>query len=342
MVSVAADRIDPANEGRLVHVVGMASTGETLSDPDFGVAANAIHLRRKVEMYQWQERSESRTEKKVGGATETTTTYSYDKAWSERSIDSTRFEVPDGHGNPDSFPYAGRAVAASQVSVGAFELSPSLIARIGGFEPLAAPALGDLPLEIRRQARREGGGLYLGRDPASPEIGDLRIAFETVTPQTVSLVAQQVGRSFAAYRTSNGGEIELLHEGTATAEEMFSAAETGNRVLTWVLRLAGFLLLLIGFNLVVRPLSVLADVLPPVGNLVALGTGLVASMMAATVAVGTVAVAWVFYRPVLGISLLALALALVVWIIQRMRGAKTAGAVGAAPPPPPPAPAAGG
>ena len=79
VVSVAAASVDPANEGKLVHLTGTATTDEILMDPEFAISAQALHLRRNVEMYQWEQTSESKTEKKVGGGTETTTTYSYRK-----------------------------------------------------------------------------------------------------------------------------------------------------------------------------------------------------------------------------------------------------------------------
>src|SRR5947209_9808464 len=51
VVSVSADRVDPANESRLVHVSGTATTTESLSDPVFAVSLPALRLVRDVEMY---------------------------------------------------------------------------------------------------------------------------------------------------------------------------------------------------------------------------------------------------------------------------------------------------
>jgi hypothetical protein len=59
VIGVAAGPVDPANEGKLVHVMGRATIDETLKDAMFGVSANAIKLRRTVQMYQWTEKSSS-------------------------------------------------------------------------------------------------------------------------------------------------------------------------------------------------------------------------------------------------------------------------------------------
>ena len=48
--SVSADRVDPANQDKLVHVAGPLALGGSVSDADFGVTAQAVRLIRKVEM----------------------------------------------------------------------------------------------------------------------------------------------------------------------------------------------------------------------------------------------------------------------------------------------------
>ena len=75
VVSVAADRVDPGMEGKLVHVTGKAVTGGVVADDVFGVAAPALVLSRTVEMYQWKEKRSEHTKKNIGGSTETETTY---------------------------------------------------------------------------------------------------------------------------------------------------------------------------------------------------------------------------------------------------------------------------
>ena len=150
VVSVPAGAVDPANEGGLVHLSGLAETFDVLHDDTFGVAVNAIHLERKAEMYQWRERSESTTEKKVGGGTETTTTTSYEKAWESSLVDSSRFKVPAGHENPSRMPYQSSKSSASKVTVGSFHLSSGLIGSMNRSQALAVESLDDLPGEIVR------------------------------------------------------------------------------------------------------------------------------------------------------------------------------------------------
>ncbi len=95
VVSVEADRVDPANNDKPVHITAQATSDETLTDTVFNVAAKGIKLARRVSMYQWREHQRSETKKKLGGGTETVTTYTYDKGWSgdpQNSSGSKQFE----------------------------------------------------------------------------------------------------------------------------------------------------------------------------------------------------------------------------------------------------------
>ena len=333
VVTVDANRVDPANEGQLVHMTGMTEPSKMLSDGDFGVVAEAIHLQRQVEMYQWKESSSSKTKKKVGGGTETTTTYSYSKGWSDQLIDSRSFEEPSGHRNPTSMPYGSRRFTAPQVTVGAFRLSPSLIGRIDDWEDLPVQSSGLLPASLQGRARLDGGSIFLGANPSSPKIGDLRISFRQVRPTTVSFASQQVGDTFAPYKTRTGS-VELLQTSAATAQELFDAAKQANKVLTWILRVAGFILMGVGFLLVFRVFSVLADVLPILGNLAEAGLGFFSFALAAMLSLGTIAVAWFFYRPLLAIGLFLLAGGAAFAAYRAVKKAR--GRTAAVPPPPPP------
>ena len=136
---VSATTLQPANEGELVHVSGLADSQETLKDPELPVSARAIELTRTVEMYQWRETSSTKTEKKLGGGEKKVTTYSYETEWSPRTIDSSSFQVPAGHQNPSTFPIRSETVQARRVTLGEFELADVLVAKIGGSTPVQLP-----------------------------------------------------------------------------------------------------------------------------------------------------------------------------------------------------------
>ena len=103
----SAEKVDPGMEGRLVHVSGKADTKDVLTDETFGVAATAIALTRKVEMYQWREDCKTEEKKNAGGSVTTTKTYTYAKVWSGKAIDSSGFKE-SGHDNPGELEFPSR------------------------------------------------------------------------------------------------------------------------------------------------------------------------------------------------------------------------------------------
>lgn len=322
VVPAAVDRVDPANEGRLLHVAGTATTTDRLADPIFGIAVTALRLERTVEMYQWREETSSETREKLGGGTETVTTYRYTRSWDSRLADSSRFKQPEGHRNPATMPLASESWQAGNVTLGAFRLSEGLVSRIDRSRPLAlADHTARLPAAMAgRPVAVHGEELYLGQDPAAPQVGDLRVRFAVVEPTAVSVVSQQYGDGFVPFATPTG-EVELLEQGIVPADAMFRTAEQENTLLTWALRLVGFVVMTIGLRAALSILAVAASVIPLLGQVVGAGLSLIAGTLALALSLVVVALAWIAQRPVLGIGLLVAGAAVAVGlVVLRRRG----------------------
>ena len=340
VVTIDANTIAPDHEGKLVHLIGRAATEETLSDPVFAVKVTALRLRRRVEMYQWKETKKSRTKKKVGGGTRTETTYSYSATWSPRVIDSGRFKE-SGHDNPKTMPWSGSSRDAKVVSLGAFRLPGSLVTQMTNYEPIAAAAemfegVSDANgLEVRADV------LYLanesGRQEGEARIGDVRVAFEQVPIGLVSVISKQVGNSFERYVSATGNDIHMLAVGAKSSAAMFQQREQTNRLIKWAIRLGGFVVMVIGFGLIFKPLSVLGDVVPFIGNLIGAGTFVIALALSVVISFVVIAIAWLFYRPLIGIGLIIAAIAAIVLLKMAAKRKAPASPPGASPPPPPPA-----
>jgi len=319
VVSVPADAVNAANEGKLVHVSSAVATSNPLVDDELGVQAQAVKLIRTVEMYQWKEHEKSETRKKLGGGTETIKTYTYEKEWADAPIDSAQFQKPEGHENPGQFPYEAKTIVADPVTVGAFTLSAEQLDKLNDATNLKldANAADQLP-----NLKVADGRFYKGANPGTPAIGDVRISYQIVNPVQVSLVAVQTGATFAPYQAKAGDTVLLVEEGTHNTTEMFKAAQDANTVMTWILRAVGFFLMFLGLFLAFRPIAVSGTVVPLFGSMLGVGIGVFASVIAVVLSFITIAIAWIFVRPLLGITLLALAIACLVWLIRRGR-AKT-------------------
>jgi hypothetical protein len=322
VVSASADKVESANNQQLVHISGKAITDDVLHDEEFHVEQNAIRLVRLVEMYQWKEDKDSDTRKKVGGGTETVTTYTYEETWSSSLIDSNSFNQKhrSTHQNPDTMPVQAKTLHADKVTVGAYRLSPSLRNMIENAKDVEVSAE-NIPETLTERMQLQGSQtLYLGTNPNEPQIGDCRISFSVTLPADVSVVAQQTGDSFQPYQTKAGDALDMLRMGTVGADQMFAMAQAENTQLTWILRGVGAVLMFIGLMLITKPISVLADVLPFLGDLVEMGLGLVAGLLTITGSCLVIGFAWVFYRPLIGVPLLLLALgAIVMLFLKRPR-----------------------
>lgn len=337
LVTVPVDKVDKANDNKLVYTTGEAVTKDVLEDPRFGVAVTAVRLERNVEMYQIEERSSTKTEKQVGGKQKKTTTYTYDETWSSSAIDSSGFNDEKYRGVNPSMKYKGDSFSATNVSLGAFKLSEELIQQMHGDDKVEIPKdiIAKLPKPDQKQATLANGHIYIaagGGSPSSPAVGDLRISFSQAKAGPVSVIGQQTGSTFQAFQTTVGSPKLLLSRGKVTHEAMLAAAESAVATLTWIMRFVGFLMFLIGFNLLFKPLAVLGDVVPLIGSIIGGATFFVALILSAVLAFFTVAIAWVIVRPLVGIPLLLLAIGgIVLLIMRRKKPAEQA-----------PAPAAGG
>lgn len=350
VVTVSSDKVDPANDGKLIHFNATTMTPQKgLADAEFGVVApdGALKLNRKVEMFQYKEEEKKKKEKKLGGGETTTTTYSYPTVWSEKPIDSSKFEGKEGRNHPNPpMPVRSTQVVAKPIMAGAYTLSDKLVEKLSDTEslPMAQVPAGEKAIGMTLS----GGQLYKGTDPASPKVGDLRVTFSIIKSGAVSVIAKQVAGKLEAYATKSGTEVLELRSGTLTSAQIIAAAQAENATLTWILRLVGFIVTTIGFALVLKPLVVVADVVPLFGNLLEFGTLLAAGVAGLAVSLVTIAIAWLFYRPMLSIGLFVV-IAAVVWFIrqrgkarkqERLGGSAFAGAgaggPGGYPPPPPP------
>ena len=339
----------PDMEGQLVHAVALATTTDSLSDGTFNVGAVAVKLHRTVEYYQWIEHEKTVKKDKIGGAQETTHTYTYSKEWTGSPVISGEFKDPDYQAL--NFVYQNledASSAAENVSFGAYRLNSSQVGSFHNEQPMAVTLDEDLTKQMDKAARdnarafltrgglldlvpdsaaivhTQGNVVYIGRNPNVPEVGDVRITFTKDMPSKVSLIAKVIGDTFTYYKAKNGYKLDLLYMGENTAEEMFDSEHATNKMILWLLRILGVIIIIAGLRSIVSIVPTLLKVLPFLGGIVETGLGLVCGIIGIVWSLIVIAVAWLRYRPILGISLLVLAGLLIFWLIRRSRKKKAA------------------
>ncbi len=212
-------------------------------------------------------------------------------------------------------PLRSATLTASGVRLGDFRVAPALVNQLDSFEPLNPDPAGP----AAKGFRASDEGFYRGGDPVNPRIGDLRLRFEAVAVQEVSVVAGQLGGTLAPFNASNGYEIALISPGVKPAAMLFKEARDDEALLTWIIRAAGFIGMLISLSLLFQPLAVIVSVLPFLETLVGGGVFLLSLALSIPLTLITIAVAWFAHRPLLAGALIVGGLAVTFLLAQAKR-----------------------
>ncbi|GLQ88848.1 TMEM43 family protein [Dyella flagellata] len=172
-------RPDVSLQGYMVRVVGPLQVVEAPLDPQFNQQSEQPTLIRHVQMFQWRELRYGDTP-------------SYELDWQDRPVDSEAFEHPQGHVNPAKFPLDGAQFDAGLVRLNDFVLTPALVHALSGSEPVK-PDLRRLPSNLAASFSLYQDGLVTSPVPSHPQVGDLRVTWEAVPAQIVTVVARVEG-----------------------------------------------------------------------------------------------------------------------------------------------------
>ncbi len=158
-----------------------------------------------------------------------------------------------------------------------------------------------------------GNVLYFGESPSSPQVGDVRITFTKTMPANVSIIAKVAGETFTQFKAKNGKTFQALSMGNKTAAEMYESGHASNNMWLWILRILGVLMICGGLKGIFGILITVLKVIPFVANIVGWGVNLVCNVVGIAWSLIIIAIAWIFYRPLLAIALLAIA-GFLIWV----------------------------
>ena len=155
--------------------------------------------------------------------------------------------------------------------------------------------------------------LYFGRVPGSPEVGDVRVTFEKVVPAKVTIMAVVDGDSFKPYKAKNGKRFQTLVMGKKSGDEIIEGEKEANNMILWALRILGIVIIIGGLKGIFGFLETILKVVPFIAGIFGWGVGIVCTVVGIVWSLIVIALAWLFYRPVLAISLLAIA-GFLIWV----------------------------
>ena len=172
------------------------------------------------------------------------------------------------------------------------------------------PVYEESPYEFIHVAK---GAIYYGRTPGSPEVGDVEVTFMEVVPAKVTIVAVADGDTFKPFKAKNKKTFQTLRMGKKSADEIFESENEANSMWTWILRFVGIFLVVMGLRGIFGIIETVLKVVPFVANIVGWGVNLVCTIIGVVWSLIVIAIAWIFYRPLLGITLLVIA-GLLIWL----------------------------
>lgn len=293
MIEVSSDKVDPANEGKLVATSGKVTIGdEYLIDDEFNVKVeNTAKMNRVVEMFQYRESIETINEETVTN---------YEKVWLDFVNDSDNFE-DSTKVNPKDMPYENNEFLASNVKVGAFRLSDDQVS------VLSTEKRTDIAIDALIPEGYVLVDNYItnSADLNNPQIGDIRIYFTYNNDTELSILAMQKGDSFANYISGQDKSINIVQSGILSGEELILTLESLNNTLKWIFRVVGVLLCIVGCIAFLSPITKILSYVPLLGRIANGAINFVAGLVGFAISLVVIAVAWIRFRPLLGIALLA-------------------------------------
>ena len=349
----SSTEIDSSLEWKLVHLNwSTASSAEALKDSTFWITTDDLKLKRTVEMYQWYEEEHEECHDNYWWSEDCSTTYTYNTDWSEDSINSNNFYQTANHENPSFWEYESEELVKEPITLWAYTLTTTFVGKLDNYTTIdltqqdisnpkaqsqsdshiswavddSIEANNDNYLYWDTQASNDNlfhiqdNHIYIWKDPTKPAVWDLKITFSSVKPWTVSIIWKQLWNELSSYTTSNWRSIALLEQQNVSAEDMFQHAQQANKMLTWIIRFVGLLLMFCAFSAMMQFIETLAKVLPFLANILWVWTRLIAFCLTLVVWFVVIWLAWIAVRPIVWISCLVVAAA---WIFLLAKSKKS-------------------
>jgi Transmembrane protein 43 len=273
--------------GKFISTTGTITSNQSLGDNQFLLSGQYGIIDRTVEMFSWKESSETRTEKHLNGSETRTTTYNYTKEWTDSPENSKNFKHSAGHENPQKA-VLDQLYTVSSAKVGVYNINMADFKQVvqrktscdSNVTTFSYPTgrgiyLSDSSrLQLSPQLIKSNDNIKLQNNylfkgngiPENPNIGDLRICYNTIpTNSTVTVFGKlEASNQITPYNAPKNTKFyQLFASNRSDAITLLNSEYT---VWIWVLRVLGFMAMFIGILLSLKPLNALIDLIPFVGG----------------------------------------------------------------------------
>lgn len=314
---ISADSIDSSVDGKFVAVQGVITADGILAEGKYFKPGHYLSVKRSAEMYSWVENSNIKTESKSGGSQENTTTYTYEKKWVNNPEDSKKFKVSVGHENPKMADKDGW-IKATGASVGKYKLK---------INDLHLPEYKSILLdsentELINGATLQDGYVFIGSGTNNlPQIGDIRINYSIIPGEVNGVVFGKAEvNKIVSYTDNKKGTLYRAFAGNA--DNAISELKSEHRLITWVLRVVGFLIMWLGLLIILGPVSIVMDVIPLFGKVTGSAVKLFTFIVASILSLVTIIFSLIFHKLIVVILACLIVLGIVVFLMKKKKREK--------------------
>ncbi len=328
-VEVQSSKVDASLDQKLISVTGPITSTEKLSDNLFLSESDYIAIYRKSEMFAWEEKTDTDTTTQTGGSQTTETTYTYDTAWTSSPEKSSSFKQPEGHENPnqsitsETFKANDAKIDQYKLDMANLKLDTSLLV---GAEKLQLDSENTILTPADKIV--ENYYVYQGAgNIANPQVGDQKISYYVLPQKEIITVFGKLSSGkITTYSDEKNNTLFRVFLGDRASA--ISTMQTEYTIMTWILRLVGFLMMWIGLSAMFGPISVVLDFLPFLGSASRAVIGFITFIVALALSVLTILISMVIQNIIALIIILALiivtAIIIAVIFMKKKKGAKKA------------------
>ncbi len=316
------------DKGTLIGIKGNI-TASTYANDTFLAEGEYVYIVRVVEMYAYVEEEHTESKDNLGGSTTTTTTYSYNKEWTTHPDKSSTFKG-DASELPQNIP-ASYNQKITDMPLQAQEQGVGL--KMGRYSLASATTFSgakqlDLTEDIINADMLEyyalaSNYLFLGDEgivPSAPRLGDYRISYSVITHADTGVLLGAIdGEGISAFTTPKGHRLYRFFAEAGTLSEAVQALTQEHKVLTWILRIIGFLMMFFGLIAMSGPITNFLSVVPIFSKISGFIFGVIAFLVSLVLTTIIVVVSLVLHNFFLALAVAIALLAVTVIIIVRKR-----------------------
>lgn len=187
-IEVDSYNYESSNDGKLIHIIGKISSEDTLRDPVFDIERKGIKIKRKVEMFQWVKIKR------------------FHKTWLQDV-----FKHDDSEHKNSAPPFLSVEISAQKAFLGDFEISKEILDEINFYIPFTKNS-NTLTgaIDSYRATLNLNGFKYYSASMNNPNLGDLRVSYEIVPYQIISIIASQKGKKIVPFHGEQGKFFKVL------------------------------------------------------------------------------------------------------------------------------------